>query len=199
MKRIAALLLALILLIPMSAAVALEITEDHFPGYYVEMHTKYYDVLKMATQAKWNRSPAVVPDSSLAITLDKRKVTPERGEIQGILLLIQGNNENGTVSGYRYTLKFSRSEMSDVLTENQDWLEEHFGASPVGKGQHLLMLGDDLVEVSVYQHKNKPGVIIFDMILAEDVDQALATYAYQSLEEVPVAPWKPIGIPPEEP
>lgn len=206
MKRTAALLLAFCLLLSAPSAWALEITEERFPGYYFELRTEQQTVRDALMQAKLYSGkasldlvPANADDTAL---LSRSKISAERGEIRGIIIgfkMPQGKGiRNRQVIGSRYWLGFRRNEASDALEENLAWLEERFGASPVGRGQYLLMLGDDLVEVSVYQPGNSRMDIVFDMALAEDAEQALAAYGYQSPEDVPAAPWEPIGIPSAE-
>ena len=200
MKKTVALLLALCLLISASCALALEITEEHFPGYCFALHTAYKDVKDTERQAGTHYSPmssqGMPASADHALLLDRRMFSAERGEIRGVIVCFQGSGTNrDPVVGSRFMLKMRGSEAADTLNENLEWLEEHFGASPVGSGQYLLMLGSDLVTVSVYQAPKNPAFIVFDLFPAEDADQALAAYGYQSPDEVPAAPWAPSGIP----
>jgi len=211
MKRAVAFLLILCMFVSFSSALASEITEEHFPGYYVELRSKTKDLKNMAKAADWKLVEAASPTTH---TVFYAVAYPSKGSASRDGFSYEGKKASfyiltnsqyintlnrASITGNRFAIEYSqRDEFESALNESLEWLEEHFGTSPVGSGQYLLKLNNDLVEVSVYQLKNARRSVCFDMMLVEDADQALTTYGYQALDDVPVAPWTPMGIPAEE-
>lgn len=61
----------------------------------------------------------------------------------------------------------------------------------------FVLLDDQLVEVTIGispGSRQKGTGLEFRMVLAENPDEALAEYGYQSRDDVPVAHWQPMGI-----
>ena len=220
MKRAAAFLFVLCMFVSLSSAVASEITEEHFPGYYVELHSNTKELSEMAKTADWSLVESEMPPGSqnnfhrfyvvkypstgsVSTGRAKEYCFSYKGRNAKFYVMTRSKkslrNYSVPIAGTRFVINYIKPDESfeTDLNENQEWLEDHFGSSSVKKDQYLLMLNNDLVEVSVYEQKNDRN-IVFDMFLVEDSDQALETYGYQSLDDVPIAPWTPMGIPAEE-
>lgn len=61
MKRAAAFLLAVWMFVFLSGAWASEITDEHFPGYYVELQSNTKDLSEMAKSADWSLTESEMP------------------------------------------------------------------------------------------------------------------------------------------
>ncbi|MBR1585684.1 MAG: hypothetical protein IJ662_09105 [Clostridia bacterium] len=205
MKRLLALFLILVLSAVASQALAAEITEEHFPGYYVALNTTLKKVQKMAKDAGWHKNGPIWPRAPInGFTFYTNKVdfTYEGDESASFYIIYRDDDPQPICGSHYRTYYASGKEAKAAFEPIAQWLEEHFGSAPIPPSKdyrdardYLVTLDDQLMKVTVgYRNYNGKPCIVFEMLLADNPEDALAEYGYQSKEDVPVVTWVPMGI-----